>query len=140
MTIALSDVYRHLHAHPELAYQEHETAALAAKHARELGCEVTEGIGGTGVVALLRNGSGPVVLLRADMDALPVHEETGLAYASTRPGLMHACGHDMHVAWLLGALEELAAHGEAWSGTVMAVFQPAEENGGGAQAMIDDGV
>ncbi len=138
--IELAELYRHLHAHPELAYQEHETAALAAKHARELGCEVTEGVGRTGVVALLRNGSGPTVLLRADMDALPVHEETGLAYASTKPGLMHACGHDMHVTWLLGALEELAARAAEWSGTVLAVFQPAEESNGGAQMMIDDGL
>ncbi|WP_117208522.1 amidohydrolase [Allorhizocola rhizosphaerae] len=140
MTIELAGLYKHLHANPELAYAERETAALAAKHARELGYEVTEGVGGTGVVALLRNGPGPVVLLRADMDALPVHEETGLGYASTRPGLMHACGHDMHVTWLLGALEELAEHAPGWNGTVMAVFQPAEENGGGAQAMVDDGL
>lgn len=136
----LADLYRHLHAHPETAFEEHETAALIAGRVRELGYEVTEGVGGTGVVALLRNGSGPTVLLRADMDALPVQEATGLPYASTRPGVMHACGHDMHVTWLIGALEALAAQQGEWAGTVMAVFQPAEEGGNGAQVMVDDGL
>jgi len=140
MTTTLADLYRHLHAHPETAFQEHETAALAAKRVRELGYEVTEGVGVTGVVAMLRNGPGPTVLLRADMDALPMAEATGLPYASTRPDAMHACGHDMHVTWLIGALEALSRTREEWSGTIMAVFQPAEENGGGAQVMVDDGL
>lgn len=137
---SLADLYRHLHAHPEVAFTEHETAALIAKRVRELGYEVTEGVGQTGVVAMLRNGPGRTVLLRADMDALPVNEATGLSYASTRPGVMHACGHDMHITWLIGALEALQRERARWSGTVMAVFQPAEENGGGAQVMVDDGL
>ena len=137
---SLADLYRHLHAHPEVAFEEHETAALVAKRVRELGYEVTEGVGGTGVVAMLRNGEGPTVLLRADMDALPMAEATGLEYASVKPGVMHACGHDMHVTWLIGALGALQQTRGEWSGTVMAVFQPAEENGGGAQVMVDDGL
>lgn len=136
----LADLYRHLHAHPEIAFEEHETAALVAKRVRELGYEVTEGVGVTGVVAMLRNGEGPTVLLRADMDALPMPEATGLDYASVKPGVMHACGHDMHITWLIGALEELHRTREQWAGTIMAVFQPAEENGGGAQVMVDDGL
>ncbi len=134
-------VYRDLHTHPEPAFEEHRTAAVVAEElARIGGWEVTTGIGGTGVAAVLRNGAGPVVWLRADMDALPVHEETGLPYASASPGLMHACGHDVHVAALLGACRQLAGRPDAWRGTVVAVFQPAEEVGRGAQAMLDDGV
>ena len=145
----LADLYRDLHAHPELSFAEHRTAGVVAGRVRGLGYEVTEGVGGTGVVAVLRNGAGPTVLLRADMDALPVQEATGLPYASTRRGtdpagkdvpLMHACGHDMHITWLLGALDLLRRDVSAWSGTVLAVFQPAEEVGGGAQAMVDDGL
>jgi hippurate hydrolase len=136
----LADLYRHLHAHPETAYKEFQTAALIAKRVRELGYEVTEGVGVTGVVALLRNGSGPTVLLRADMDALPMQERTGLPYASVDDNAMHACGHDMHITWLIGALSTLHDTRAQWSGTVMAVFQPAEEGGAGAQAMIDDGL
>jgi hippurate hydrolase len=136
----LADLYRHLHAHPETAYKEFQTAALIAKRVRELGYEVTEGIGVTGVVALLRNGSGPTVLLRADMDALPMQERTGLPYASVDDTAMHACGHDMHVTWLIGALTTLYETRSEWSGTIMAVFQPAEEGGAGAIAMIDDGL
>ncbi|MFE0204134.1 amidohydrolase [Streptomyces sp. NPDC058985] len=135
------DVYHDLHAHPEIAFREHRTAATVARELRRAGgWEVTERIGGTGVVAVLRGGEGPVVWLRADMDALPVTEETGLPYASAEPGLMHACGHDVHVAALLGVCRQLAAHPGAWSGTVVAVFQPAEEVGRGARAMLDDGV
>ncbi|MYX39745.1 amidohydrolase, partial [Streptomyces sp. SID89] len=135
------EVYRDLHAHPELAFAEHRTAAAVARElARVDGWEVTRKVGGTGVVAVLRNGAGPVVWLRADLDALPVREETGLPYASVESGLMHACGHDVHVAALLGACRQLAAHPEAWRGTAVAVFQPAEEVGRGAQAMLDDGV
>ncbi|MEU5079795.1 MULTISPECIES: amidohydrolase [Streptomyces] len=135
------EVYRDLHAHPELAFQESRTAAAVVRELADIGgWETTERVGRTGVVSVLRNGAGPVVWLRADMDALPVREETGLPYASVEPGLMHACGHDVHVAALLGACRQLAAHPDAWSGTVVAVFQPAEEVGHGAQAMLDDGV
>ncbi|MGW5373495.1 amidohydrolase [Streptomyces sp. NPDC004009] len=131
-------LYKDLHAHPELSFAEHRTAAEAARRARELGYEVTEGVGRTGVVARLVNGQGPAVLLRADFDALPVTERTGLPYASTNPGVMHACGHDVHAACLLGTMALLAGARDQWSGTVLAVFQPAEELGQGAQAMVDD--
>ena len=129
--------------------QETRTAGLAAERLRAAGYEVTTGIGKTGVVGLLRNGNGPVVMLRADMDALPVEEATGAAYASKLTAtdhagnsvpVMHACGHDMHVAWLVGATTLLARARAAWHGTLMAVFQPAEETAAGAQAMIDDGL
>jgi amidohydrolase len=120
--------------------QEQRTAGLAAERLSAAGFEVTAGVGGTGVVGLLRNGEGPTVMLRADMDALPVAEQTGLEYASMVDGVMHACGHDMHVAWLVGATAELAATRGGWHGTLLAVFQPAEETAAGAQAMIDDGL
>jgi len=148
-TSALLDLYRDLHAHPELAFQEHRTAAIVAERMRALGLEVTEGIGGTGVTAVLTNGAGRTVWLRADMDALPVEEQTGLDYASRQTGtgadgvetpVMHACGHDLHTTWLIGAMEQLAATRTSWSGTVVAVFQPAEETLAGAKAMIDDGL
>ncbi|HEX2518438.1 MAG TPA: M20 family metallopeptidase [Castellaniella sp.] len=145
----LEQVYADIHAHPELSMQEKRTADLVAKRLRQIGFEVTTGVGKTGVVGLLKNGDGPVVMLRADMDALPVQEATGVPYASkvtatdaeghTVP-VMHACGHDMHVTWLLGATAVLAQTRAAWKGTVMAVFQPAEETAAGAQAMIDDGL
>ncbi|MFJ4654316.1 amidohydrolase [Nocardia sp. NPDC088792] len=145
-TADLTELYRDLHAHPELSFAEHRTAAIVAQRAKSLGYEVTEGVGGTGVVARLANGPGPLVALRADMDALPVLEQTGLPYASLatdpdsgRP-IMHACGHDMHVICLLGTLEALASARDQWSGTVLAVFQPGEEVGRGAQAMVDDGL
>jgi amidohydrolase len=145
----LEALYTDVHANPELSMQESRTAAIAAGHLRQAGFEVTTGVGNTGVVGLLRNGNGPTVMLRADMDALPVAEATGLPYASkvtakdkdghTVP-VMHACGHDMHVTWLVGATTLLARSREHFRGTVMAVFQPAEETGTGAQAMIDDGL
>ncbi|MFF8381459.1 amidohydrolase [Streptomyces sp. NPDC015661] len=144
---ALRALYEDLHAHPELSFQEFRTAGVVAERLRAQGWEVTEGVGRTGVVGVLANGPGPVVLLRADMDALPVKEETGLPYASTATGtdpdgnavpVMHACGHDMHVTCLLGATGQLAGHRDAWHGTVVAVFQPAEEVGG-APVMIEDG-
>ncbi|WP_188509819.1 amidohydrolase [Conyzicola nivalis] len=138
--MTVDDLYRDLHAHPELSFEETRTAAIAAAELRAVGFDVIERLGITGVVGVLRNGSGATVMLRADMDALPVVEDTGLAYASTAPGVMHACGHDVHVACLIGAARELAATREHWAGTVVAVFQPAEEVGGGAQAMIDDGL
>ena len=143
----LENLYRDLHRHPELSTQEHRTAAKAAEQLDWAGYDVTSGVGGTGVVGVLRNGDGPTVMLRADMDALPVKEATGLAFASTDTGtdpdgkqvpVMHACGHDMHVTWLAGAAKLLAKTSDAWQGTLVALFQPAEETGVGAQAMIDD--
>ncbi|MFF7185885.1 amidohydrolase [Streptomyces sp. NPDC008222] len=136
----LEDYYRDLHRHPELSLHEHRTAGLLAERLRTAGYETTEGVGGTGVVGVLRNGDGPTVLLRADMDALPVAEETGLPYASEAPGVMHACGHDLHVTWLTGAAGALAAGRDAWSGTLLVVGQPAEETGQGARAMLADGL
>lgn len=129
--------------------QETRTAALAADRLRAAGFDVTTGVGGTGVVGLLRNGEGPTAMLRADMDALPVEEATGLPYASKvraldREGhpvpVSHMCGHDMHVTWLAGAAQLLSAHRAAWRGTLLAVFQPGEETAEGAKAMIDDGL
>jgi amidohydrolase len=134
----LIDVYRDLHAHPELSGQEHRTAGIAAAWLRDLGLDVVDGIGGTGVVGTLRNGAGPTVLLRADMDGLPVTEATGLAHASTVEGVMHACGHDVHVTCLLGAADRLAAARKSWSGTLVILLQPAEETVRGARAMVDD--
>src|SRR3954454_24379252 len=145
----LEELYRDVHAHPELSMQEHRTARRAAERLAAAGYEVTTEVGGTGVVGLLRNGDGPTVMLRADMDALPVREATGLPYASTVTAtdpdgdevpVMHACGHDMHVTWLAGATALLATARDAWHGTVLAVFQPAEETAQGARAMIDDGL
>ena len=145
----LEALYKDVHSHPELSLQETRTAGLAAERLKDAGFAVTDGVGGTGVVGLLKNGDGPTVMLRADMDALPVKEATGLPYASTVTGtdsngndtpVMHACGHDMHVAWLAGASALLAGAKDAWRGTLMAVFQPAEEVAAGAQAMIDDGL
>ena len=142
-------LYRDIHAHPELAFQEKRTAALVAARLRDLGYDTTTGVGRTGVVGVRTNGAGPTVLLRADMDALPVQEQTGLDYASIARGtdgdgtevpLMHACGHDMHVTCLLGAAAELAHDTSSWRGTLLCVFQPAEETGEGARAMIDDGL
>ncbi|HEX5460444.1 MAG TPA: M20 family metallopeptidase [Steroidobacteraceae bacterium] len=145
----LETLYTDIHAHPELSMQENRTAGLAADRLRSAGYEVTTGIGKTGVVGLLRNGNGPTIMLRADMDALPVEEATGLPYASkvkaadgkgqTVP-VMHACGHDMHVTWLVGATMLMAQARRAWRGTLLAVFQPAEETAEGAQAMINDGL
>ncbi len=134
----LTALYRDLHAHPELSGQEHRTAGLVVTWLRELGHDVVEGIGGTGVVGILRNGPGPTVLLRADMDALPVTEATGLPHASTIEGVMHACGHDVHVTCLLGAADRLTAARDTWAGTLLCLFQPAEETASGAQAMVDD--
>jgi amidohydrolase len=136
----VEELYKDVHRHPELSMQEERTAGLAAERLQKAGFEVTTGVGNTGVVGLLANGDGPTVMLRADMDALPVQELTELDYASRTDGVMHACGHDMHVAWLAGAAALLAASRESWQGTVLAVFQPAEETAAGAQAMIDDGL
>src|SRR5947209_2594120 len=145
----LERVYADIHAHPELSMQETRTAGVAADRLRAAGFDVTPAVGKTGVVGVLRNGQGRTVRLRVDMDALPIREETGLAYASTETAtdstgkgvpVMHACGHDMHVTWLIGAATVLAQTRDTWKGTLMPVFQPAEETGAGAQAMIDDGL
>lgn len=145
----LEAFYKHLHQHPELSFYEYQTAARLATELRKLGFEVTEKVGGTGVVGVLRNGEGPVVLVRTDMDALPVEEATGLPYASTvrtrdeagnEVGVMHACGHDIHMTVWLGAARALARHRDRWSGTLVFIGQPAEERGGGAKAMLADGL
>jgi hippurate hydrolase len=147
ITADLAALYKDLHQHPELSHQEERTAATAAARIGSLGYEVTTGVGGTGVVGVLRNGDGPTVLLRADMDALPVEEQTGLPYASTVTAtdadgktvpVMHACGHDMHVTCLVGAADLLARARDGWQGTLLTVFQPAEEVGGGARGMVED--
>lgn len=131
---------RDLHRHPELAFQEQRTAGLVADKLRAWGYEVSTGIAGTGVVGVLRRGAGQKTLgLRADMDALPIQEETGLAYASVNPGVMHACGHDGHTAILLAAARFLAESGE-FDGTLNLIFQPAEELGAGARQMIAEGL
>jgi len=145
----LESVYKDLHSHPELSMQENRTARIAADRLRAADYEVATGVGKTGVVGLLRNGDGPIIMLRADMDALPVKEATGLPYASSATAtdsegktvpVMHACGHDIHVTWLIGATTLFAQTRDAWRGTLMPVFQPAEETAQGAQAMIDDGL
>src|SRR5437868_5105889 len=119
-------------SHPELSMHEQRTGGIAADRLTAAGFEVTPGIGKTGVVGLLENGDGPTVMLRADMDALPVQEQTELPYASTVDGVMHACGHDMHVAWLAGTVELMSRARDSWQGTLMAVFQPGEEIAEGA--------
>ncbi|KAJ5683296.1 hypothetical protein N7462_006461 [Penicillium macrosclerotiorum] len=144
------DLYKHFHAHPELSLQEASTAQKCAAHLHQLQAyEIHPNIGGHGLVGILRNGPGKTVLLRADMDALPVQELTGLPYASTvkmrdadglEKPVMHACGHDMHMTCLLAAAELLARARHAWHGTLIVLFQPNEERGAGAQAMIDDGL
>ncbi|MEO8845216.1 MAG: M20 family metallopeptidase [Kofleriaceae bacterium] len=145
----LETFYKDLHSHPELSMQETRTAGIAAARLEAAGFEVTTGVGKTGVVGVLRNGDGPTVMLRADMDALPIAEATGLPYASTAKAkdpngndvpVGHMCGHDLHVTWLAGAATLLAQTRDAWKGTLIAVFQPGEETAQGAQAMIDDGL
>jgi hippurate hydrolase len=142
-------LYQDLHANPELSFQEVETARKLAARARALGFEVTEGVGKTGVVAVMKNGDGPTVMLRADMDGLPVIEQTGLPYASKRravpatgieTGVMHACGHDTHMTAWIGTAQLLAERRDQWSGTLVMILQPAEEIGEGAKAMLDDGL
>ena len=145
----LEGLYEDLHAHPELSFAEHRTAAIMADRLSALGYEVTAGVGGTGVVGVLSNGEGPTVLIRADIDALPVREATGLPYASTVSAIddngesvpvAHACGHDLHATWLIGTATVLAGHRDQWKGRLLLVVQPAEEIGTGADAMIDDGL
>lgn len=145
---SLLALYKQIHAYPELAFQEEQTAARLAKELRNTGFEVTEKVGGTGVVGVLKNGNGPTILVRADMDALPIVEQTGLAYASkvrTRDkdglevGVMHACGHDMNVACLVGTARVMTTLKDRWKGTLVFIGQPAEEIGAGARAMLEDG-
>ncbi|KAI4247088.1 MAG: hypothetical protein LQ352_006235 [Teloschistes flavicans] len=143
------NTYRAIHQNPELSLQEEVTSSIAAKHLKHLGYSVHEHIGGFGLIGILRNGNGPTVLLRADMDALPVLEQTGLDYASKKTmkdangnqvPVMHACGHDVHVSCLMAAAELLYAARSEWAGTLVCLFQPAEELVAGAQAMVDDGL
>ena len=136
---ALETLYADLHRHPELSFEEHRTAAELARRLTGAGYEVHTGVAATGVVGVLRNGRGPVVMLRADIDALPVEEKTGLEY-SARGKVMHACGHDMHAAWLSGAADLLARARRRWQGTLLVVFQPGEEQGSGAARMVADGL
>ncbi len=133
------DLYKELHRNPELSMEEHRTADRIEQELTGFGYQVQR-IGGTGVVGVLENGSGRTVLSRADIDALPVTEATGLDYASENEGVMHACGHDLHIASLLGAAKLMAAHRDGWAGTHVALFQPGEETAAGAQAMVDDGL
>ncbi|MFT7288014.1 MAG: amidohydrolase [Halieaceae bacterium] len=141
--------YEDLHRHPELSFQEVRTAAKLSETLAGAGFAVTEKLGGTGVVALLENGAGPLLMLRADMDGLPVEEQTGLAYASRERAteldgrevsVMHACGHDVHMTVVMAAALELAARTDEWRGTLMVIAQPAEERGAGARMMLDDGL
>src|SRR5437016_7138480 len=153
---SLLTIYKDVHAHPELSTQEQRTAALFAKELKAVGCNVTENVGKYekpdekcyGVVGLMKNGEGPVVLVRTDLDALPVQEETGLPYASTvvtknEKGddvhVMHACGHDAHISMIIGVARSLAKMKDQWHGTIVFVGQPAEELGTGAPAMLRDG-
>jgi amidohydrolase len=133
-------LYINLHSNPELAFEEKQTAANLAGRLKSLGYEVTTGVGGTGVVGLLKNGPGPVVALRTELDALPVIEQTGLPFASKTPGVMHACGHDLHMAAWSGTAQWMLEHRQQWRGTLMLIGQPAEEAGAGATAMLKDGL
>ena len=146
---AVETLYQDLHRHPELAFNEHQTAKKLAERVKALGFEVTTGVGGTGVVAILRNGPGPTVMLRTELDALPVLEKTGLPFASTATAknaagetvpVMHACGHDLHMAAWYGTAKLMAENRKQWSGTLMLVGQPAEEPLTGAAAMLKDGL
>ena len=147
---SLIETYQHLHQTPELSRREHNTAAFIAQRLQDMGFEVTAGVGETGLVALYKNGQGPTLMLRADMDALPVKEQTGLDYASTvmaespitkkQVPVMHACGHDIHMTVVLGTAQKMLQHKQNWQGTLMLVFQPAEEIGHGARAMLEDGL
>jgi hippurate hydrolase len=146
---SLESIYKQLHSNPEISYQEQKTAARMAQELKSLGFEVTTGIGGHGLVGILKNGPGPIVMVRTDLDALPITEQTGVPYASkvrTRDkagnevGAMHACGHDMHMTCWLGTARTLASMKDRWSGTLMFLGQPAEEVGAGARMMLEDGL
>ncbi len=145
----LEALFLHFHANPELSHREFETAKRLAAEILSLGYEVTEGVGGTGVVAVMKNGPGPTVMLRADMDGLPVEEDSGLPYASTarqvdingiEQPVMHACGHDVHITAMIGTARQMAARKDQWSGTLVLIGQPAEERISGARAMLEDGL
>jgi len=145
----LAPLFVHFHENPELSFLENETAARMAEELRQAGVAVTEGVGGTGVVGMLENGEGPLILIRADMDGLPVQEKSGLEYASTATQVgqdgkeypvMHACGHDVHITSLVGTARKLVEMKDNWSGTIMFIVQPAEERVGGAKAMLADGL
>src|SRR4051794_11301116 len=150
----LENLYKHLHTHPELSSQEVQSAGRMARELKDAGFEVTTGVGGSdigsnGVVGVLRNGAGPTILVRTDLDALPVTENTGLPYASTvrtrdkagnEVGVMHACGHDMHMTCWVGTARVLTAMKDRWKGTLVFIGQPAEEVGSGARRMLDDGL
>jgi amidohydrolase len=147
LLVELEALYKDLHRHPELSMQEVRTAQLVAETMQALGYEVTRNVGVTGVVCVMQNGAGPTVMLRADMDALPMAEDTGLEYASTvtacdadgiEVGVAHSCGHDLHVTWMLGVARVLSASRSAWAGTLMIVFQPGEETAEGARGMVRD--
>ncbi|SBV33297.1 Peptidase M20D, amidohydrolase [uncultured Sphingopyxis sp.] len=146
---SLMAIYKDLHAHPELSFMEVRSAGILAAEARKLGFKVTEKVGGTGVVAVMENGPGPVVMVRADMDGLPVTEQTGLPGASkvrvttkegVETGVMHACGHDTHMTAWIGVARLMAANKDKWSGTLVMIGQPAEERGAGARMMLEDGL
>ena len=146
---SLMAIYADLHANPELSFMEVRSAGILAAEARKLGFKVTEKVGGTGIVAVMENGPGPVVLLRADMDGLPVIEQTGLPGASkirvttkegVETGVMHACGHDTHMTAWVGVARRMAANKDKWSGTLVMIGQPAEERGAGARMMLEDGL
>jgi amidohydrolase len=145
----LEALFRHFHANPELSHREFKTAKRLATEIREFGFDVTEGVGGTGIVAVMENGPGPVVMLRADMDGLPLTEDTGLPYASKarqvditgiEQPVMHACGHDVHITAMVGVARQMAARRNLWSGTLVMIGQPAEERISGARAMLADGL
>ncbi len=142
-------LYKYLHANPELSFQEENTAKRVAKELQDAGFEVTEKVGGHGIVALMKNGEGPTVMLRTDLDALPVEEQTDLPYASKvtateqngqQVSVMHACGHDIHMTAFVGAARALAQQRDQWQGTLMMIGQPAEERGAGARLMLEDGL
>jgi hippurate hydrolase len=137
---AHEELYRHLHRNPELSFEEFRTSEKLSAELGKLGFEITRNVGGNGFVGLMRNGEGAVIMLRTDLDALPLHEKTGLPYTSELPGVMHACGHDMHMTVWLGTAKVLAAIKNHWKGTLMMVAQQAEEKSGGANAMIADGL
>lgn len=135
----LRELYQRLHAHPELSFKEFQTQALVMGQLKALGAEV-EPLGGTGLVGFLRNGSGPTVMIRTDLDGLPIEEKTGLSFSSQQPGVMHACGHDLHMTVFLGVARYLNEHRDRWSGTVMLVGEPAEELGEGAEKLLAEGL
>jgi hippurate hydrolase len=139
-TADMTEWRRDLHAHPETAFEEQRTSDFVAEKLASFGLEVHRGLAKTGVVGILRNGEGPMVGFRADMDALHIHEETNLPHSSRNPGRMHACGHDGHTAMLLGAARHLTENPNLFQGTIVFIFQPAEENEGGGRVMVEEGL